>query len=548
MSAEPSGDAEYLATQAHRCAEWTLTASRRREDPWGETAVTAVMTAADGSTQRVPAFWDGGLTWRVRLSAATPGTRHIRTECADSTDAGLHGRRAVLDVGPADAQEANPLYRHGAVRIASSGAFFEHADGTPFSWLADTWWMLMSERVSWPEGFKRLCARRAEQGFTVVQTVVGFQPDTTPFDGRDANAGGSPWVGDYRHINPGYFQACDRRLAHLVEIGVVPCILGGWGYHMLFMGKERLVAHWRYLVARYAAWPVIWCLAGEGAMPYYLSKDHAGESGKLRAAWPDVARAVRETDPWRRPLTLHPRRHSWDDTADPATLDFHMLQAGHMPFSPRIALEALAAGRERYPERIIVNAEPPYEGHGGTNGPDVQRYSFWSSMLSGANGYTYGAAGIFQANDRERPTGDRPDGGAFDAVFWDEAMLFPGAEQIAAGNRLLRSLPFHRFRPHPEWVALDLRWGHDAYPIPVRPFASGIPGECRLIYLPLRWYHWDGPLLRGLEPGVRYAASYIETTAMRRHELGEITGDTEGEWRGPTLPYMHDWLLLLERV
>jgi len=127
-------------------------------------------------------------------------------------------------------------------------------------------------------------------------------------------------------------------------------------------------------------------------------------------------------------------------------------------------------------------------------------------------------------------------------------MLFPGAEQIAAGNRLLRSLPFHRFRPHPEWVALDLRWGHDAYPIPVRPFAAGIPGECRLIYLPLRWYHWDGPFVRRLEPGVRYAASYVETTAMRRHELGEITGDTEGEWRGPTLPYMHDWLLLLERV
>ena len=29
---------------------------------------------------------------------------------------------------------------------------------------------------------------------------------------------------------------------------------------------------------------------------------------------------------------------------------------------------------------------------------------------------------------------NHPDGGAFDAATWDEAMMFPGAEQIAAGH------------------------------------------------------------------------------------------------------------------
>ena len=86
----------------------------------------------------------------------------------------------------------------------------------------------------------------------------------------------------------------------------------------------------------------------------------------------------------------------------------------------------LKDGRAKLPGKIIINAEPPYEGHAGCNGPEVQRYSFWTSMLSGAGGFTYGAAGIFQANDRERPTGNRPDGGAFDADFWDDAMMFPG--------------------------------------------------------------------------------------------------------------------------
>ena len=225
-----------------------------------------------------------------------------------------------------------------------------------------------------------------------------------------------------------------------------------------------------------------------------------------------------------------------------------MLQPGHLPNAPRNAVESLAIGRDRFPDSLIVNAEPPYEGHGGTNGPDVQRYSFWSSILSGAQGYTYGAAGIFQANDLQRPTGNRPDGGAFDAIFWDQSMMFPGAQQIADAHRLLCTLPLHRFEPHPEWVQADLRWGHDAYPIPFRTYAAGVPGECRLIYIPLRWYHWDGPLLRHLEPALSYRATYIEPNNMLRHELGIITADSSGQWRAPTLPHLHDWLLLLVRV
>jgi Protein of unknown function (DUF4038) len=115
--------------------------------------------------------------------------------------------------------------------------------------------MLMSERVSWPDGFHHLVATRAAQGFTVAQVVVGFPPDTTPFDGRDANAGGSPWDPGYIRINPAYFQAADRRLALMIEHGIVPCIVGGWGYHLGFMGEENMTLHWRYLVAPAAGDP-----------------------------------------------------------------------------------------------------------------------------------------------------------------------------------------------------------------------------------------------------------------------------------------------------
>ena len=283
-------------------------------------------------------------------------------------------------------------------------------------------------------------------------------------------------------------------------------------------------------------------------MAYYLSPDRAADSLILEQQWPDVAEAVRQADPWHRPLTLHPRRNSWDDTTAPDGLDFHMIQPGHFADAPKLALTSLTTMQTRYPGHPVINAEPPYEGHGGTNWADIQRYSFWTSMLSGAAGYTYGAAGIFQANDRDRPTGNRPDGGAFDHVFWDDAMMFPGAAQLAAGHKLLISLDHHLFTSHPEWAEVELRRNHESYPLATSAFAAGIPGQCRVVYLPLRWYHWDGPLVHHLEPEVSYRAAYVETDTLRRHELGEIAGDAAGDWQGPTLPHMHDWLLVLTAV
>jgi hypothetical protein len=258
---------EQLTTSLYRATLWTLESDKDRADPWGEIGLVAVAKGPDGQVFRVPAFWDGGRTWRFRVSVPVTGTWQLATECSDGADAGLHARSATLTVAEAAASQDSPLLQHGPVQLAASGGYFEHADGTPFYWLADTWWMLMTGRVSWPEGFTRLTAKRRAQGFSVVQVVVGFQPDTTPFDGRDGNSGGSPWLQGYSSINPAYFQAVDHRIGHLVENGILACILGGWGYHSLFMGKERMLEHWRYIVARYGAWPVLWCLAGEGPWP-----------------------------------------------------------------------------------------------------------------------------------------------------------------------------------------------------------------------------------------------------------------------------------------
>jgi hypothetical protein len=533
-----------LTTKVHEPRDWQLESEKSHTDPWTAVTVAAIVDGPNGYTARVPAFWAGGRAWTVRFSATVPGTYRLRSECSEPHDRGLHGQTTVLEVTPSTPTTA--LAQHGPVRVR--GRSFEHHDQTPFFWLGDTWWMLMSDRVSFPADFGALVANRVAKGFTVAQVVLGFPSDTTPYDGRESNEGGPPWEKEYARINPRYFDHADARIRSLVERGIVPCILGGWGYHLSFMGEERMTHHWRYLVARYAALPVVWCLAGEGAMPYYLSKgDPVEESKRQRSAWSRVAKVVRAIDPFRRPLTMHPRSCSWEDVEDAADLDFHMLQAGHLPTALEGGVALIEEARKRFADRPVINDETRYEGHMGTNGADVQRYAFWSTMLSGAAGFTYGAAGIFQANDRERPTGNRPDGGAFDSTFWDEAIQFPGATQIGLAKALLAELPFERFEPHPEWFSAVVRWGGDQYRPPFRVYGAGVPGECRVAYVPLRYYHWDGPEVRGIEPSAMYWAMYFDPITGRRIELGAVTPEANGTWKAPTLPVLQDWVLVLRR-
>ena len=154
-----------------------------------------------------------------------------------------------------------------------------------------------------------------------------------PFDPRGANEAGWPWEQDYRRVRPEYFDAADQRLMHLVDQGFTPCIVGAWGFYMPWIGEAKLKAHWRYLVARYAAWPVVWCAAGEANLPWYQANGFPYDDESTARRWCDVMRSIRAVDPWRRPLTVHPTaihaftaRHVVDD---PALLDFDLLQTPH---------------------------------------------------------------------------------------------------------------------------------------------------------------------------------------------------------------------------
>ena len=495
--------------------------------------VDVVFADENGVEWRVPAYLAGGTDYRARFAASTPGRYTYRTD---------DGQSGEVEIAPYSGE--NPLYQHGRLRVAANQRTLEHADGAPFFWLGDTWWMGLTKRLDWPDGFQMLAADRVAKGFNLVQIVAGplpnFQVETESWHPFQANEGGWSWEQDWARINPRFYDFADRRIAYLVENGLVPCIVGMWALYTEVMGVERAKKHWRNLVARYGAFPVVWCIAGEVKLPAYSQLGVEGALAKAAAfqmeAWTDVGRYVRSIDPYHNPITAHPWEIEGARLAlgDNGILDIDMLQTGHGGHSVlKRSVEAVNAVNARQPRMPVINGEPSYEGIMGAAWQEQQRFLFWSSMLSGSAGHTYGAQGIWQMSTREQPySQDWGDG------FWQEAMHYLGSRQVGLGRRFLEQYPWWLFEPRHEPEVEKL--GR------VSSFAAGIPGTVWMFYLVGNWA--DGTLAGvrdlsvQLEDGVSYRAFFFNPRSGEEIEAGTA----KGLYPIPARPTMEDWVLILQ--
>ena len=524
--------------------EFALASARRYNDPFNEIEVDAVFTGPDGVERAVPAFWAGEGNWRVRYASPLVGRHTYRTICSDPENSGLHGQEGQLEVTPYEG--ANDLLRHGPLRVSADGRHLEHVDGTPFFWLGDTWWMGFCRRLNWPGDFQTLATDRVAKGFSLIQIVAGLYPDMPPFDERGANEAGFPWSEDFARINPAYFDMADLRMAWLVRSGLVPCIFGCWGYFMHFAGKEVLKKHWRYLIARWGAYPVVWCVAGEVLMPWYLNRPESEEERRqleerTQADWIEVTRYMRSIDPYGHPVTAHPGGRGSREIVGDDLADIEMLQTGDiggfrcLPNTVNKITESVA----QQPRMPVIDGEVCYEGIGRTCWDDVQRAMFWTCMLSGAAGHTYGANGIWQVNSRQTPYGPSPHGMTLGNTPWEDAYKLPGSRQLGIGRRLLERYDWWRLEPVPD--AVNERWTPENYH---GRYAARIPGQCMLVYT--GDFSW-GSVTVELEPG-RYRAFFFDPATGDEYEIGEAGPGADGKWSSPGgVPLFQDLLLVLER-
>jgi hypothetical protein len=553
------------STLPERMVEWTIESHKRYADPFNDVDVDVIFERS-GHNWRVPMFWRGENRWTVRFAPPEPGEYKYRLDSTDKANPDLNGHPGRVAItaysGP------NQLFTHGMIRVSRTRRYFEQADGTPFFWLGDTWWNGLSDRLSWEE-FQQLAQDRKEKGFSVVQLCGGLVPDeeVPPTDPGFCNEGGCVWEQSFKRINPQYFDYADRRIRQLLNDGLVPAIVGGWNGVLVEMGVHRMKQHWRYLIARYGAYPVFWIAGGEvydpPASQHLPGLQVGGTTVDLSVpGWTEVVRFVRATDPYHHPLTVHELPPPFDSAIqDESLTDFDLFQVGHEGW-PGIATE-VALLNKHYARRTVtkplVIGEIGYEGLAATHWEDFQRAGFWIGMLNGAAGYTYGAVGTWEAYSADKSLQREK----LSFMTWREGMNLAGSSQIGLGSKLLRQYAWWRFQPHPEWVtphgttllepnnqvsgfdidllaaltqenpppeeALPLGEWHNSHGNWRLPYAAGIPKEVRVIYMPSFGFNGRiAPVIHGLEVGVRYHSYYWEPSQGIKFDLGVIEPGTAG--------------------
>jgi hypothetical protein len=416
--------------------------------------------------------------------------------------------------------------------------------GARVLWLSDTWWWGMSSRIDDLE-FSRLVSRRAAQGFTAAFVVVGPAPDVPLGHASQSNAGGRAW--GTGGADPGYLEVAARRLRLMARGGLVPVVVGAWGYHLEHTGVPAMIEHWKRLIDRFGELPAVWCAAGEALMPPASALGAPDECDRvewLRRGWTTVLQEIRARDAGRHPVTIHPSfalGHNASTDMVPAELiDMQLLQTGHEGISAAVhSLGALARAHRAYPRLPAIVTEVDYEGIMSANGPELQRLLIWTHLLAGASGHGYGAHGLWGFDE-----GHTDDPGArWGSAHWRRAAQLPGATQQGLARRVL--LPFG---------ALEAAGGRVEARPGGRLLAAAVSARGALVvYLPQAALQPDGkPILelrvRGGSPPWR--VRWLDPRRGAVHEADGVEVDADGlllrrDVLGVT-PTAEDWVLVVE--
>jgi hypothetical protein len=382
----------------------------------------------------------------VRFSPGEIGEWSYATTAAPASDAGLHAQRGTFQVRTNGG--GTRFDRHGPVRVAATGTHLEHADGTPFFWLADTGWNAALH--STPDEWQHYVNTRARQRFTASQWVATqwrAAPDGDRLKER-AFAGH-----DRITVNPTFFQRLDAKAGALNRAGLlnVPVLLwaiGGGANPQVNPGfalpEDQAIRLAQYMVARWQGYDVVWILGGDG--------DYRGERAER---WKRIGRAVFGAID-HAPAVMHPGGMHWvlHEFLQEPWAAIHGYQSGHGV--DERALRWMIEGPPSVdwaiePRRPFINLEPPYEHHVAyqTKRPitaqEVRRAVYWTLLGAPVAGTSYGGHGVWGWDDGTRPPTDHPNSGT--PLPWREALEMPGAREMGYVADLFTSMEYWRLRP-----------------------------------------------------------------------------------------------------
>ena len=408
-----------------------------------DASLTVLFTSPLGDTSEVDGFWDGGKTWRVRFSPDQPGRWKFKTTCSDTANFELHNQTGeFLCTAPIGLTR---FHKHGQVRVARDQRHLEHADGTPFFWLADTVWT--GARAAELKDWEFYAGTRARQRFTVAQWAVAPGEDV---EKESAYTGFPERIG----INPDFFQRLDARLDTLSQAGILSAIvplleLESQKNAAIPLPDEQAELLVRYVVARWGAEPVAWLVAFEG-----------DTSAKNVGRWKRIGQSVFSSRA-HAPVILYPGGTQWlfDEFRDEKWIDVFGYQS-----VADVSDDALkwtlsgpfAAEWKKEPARPLIPFVPYENGFAAQSSKrissdDVRRAIYWSVLMIPTAGVSYGAQGVANWDPTVGPQHEQTK--AADLPMWRKAMFMPAGKQMAYLAKFMNSMDFWTLRPQPKAIA-----------------------------------------------------------------------------------------------
>jgi len=447
---------------------------------------------------------------------------------------------SLLPVSAASTSSASP--RLSALKVSDNQHFLARSDGSPFFYLGDTAWELLHRLTR--EDAETYLKRRAEQGYTVIQTVV-----LAEFSGLEIpNAYGALPLHDNDPLKPNelYFEHVDWVVKKAEELGLYVGLLpswgdkwmkGRWGVGPEIFTPENAGAYGEWLGRRYANSAVIWIVGG----------DRPIENDTHRAIIDGMARGLRKGDGGSHLITFHPpgSRSSSEWFHSAPWLDFNMRQNGHSA-SFNVNYAKMGADYDRVPIKPLIDGEPIYEGHpiafkaeefGHSIAADVRRAMYWD-LFSGACGHTYGHHSMWQFFDTGREPVNRP------LMKWQQAIEEPGGNQMQFGRRLIESRPVLTRIPDndiivPETVTTSIP-GAGAYRFVATRDSDG---SYAMVYAPIgRAFRVQMNKIFGKN----VVAWWFDPRTGKATTAGQFPNEGEREFTPPNPGEVLDWILVLD--
>ena len=268
-----------------------------------------------GFSKRIYGFWDDSTIFRVRVVATAPGLWSWTSGSNQPNDKGLNNQRGSFTaIAWTEAEKKANANRRGFVRATANGHAIQHADGTPFFMVGDTWLAGATYRLPFRGvagaknytpgpgiGFEDAVTYRKQQGFNSVSMISCFpnwEADSNantyanedgiylrnawekfdyPVRGENKVTGKDmrdeygnkpfhmskdhPGVADFDKIIPAYFQSLDKKMQYLSDQGFTSLLetvrrdnCPAWKKYFDF--NESYSRFVQYLISRYGAYNI----------------------------------------------------------------------------------------------------------------------------------------------------------------------------------------------------------------------------------------------------------------------------------------------------